>query len=173
MGEHLRQHRRVGVIADDHGRGGVTTGGPTSDRVRFLAARNRIRTLARNAPLPVVWRELRSPVDRPASGMAVPLATVEHAARIKARLALTSDRMNRAVPKLAVFLPTVIDPDRKKLTGPDGVTALFRSLRLLRLSSFVLWVPGVRGLLAKVLFPSPVSAPPPTAPKPPAPAAAS
>ena len=35
-----------------------------------------------------------------ADRVAVPLATVEHAARIKARLALTSDRMNRAVPSL-------------------------------------------------------------------------
>ncbi|MBW8806037.1 MAG: LLM class F420-dependent oxidoreductase [Catenulisporales bacterium] len=46
-----------------------------------------------------------------ADRVAVPLATVEHAARIKARLALTADRLNRAVPRLAVFLPTVVDPD--------------------------------------------------------------
>ena len=50
-----------------------------------------------------------------ADRVAVPLATVEHAARIKARLALTSDRMNRAVPRLAVFLPTVVDPDAESL----------------------------------------------------------
>jgi hypothetical protein len=37
----------------------------------------------------------------------------------------------------------------------------------------VLWVPGVKGLLAKLLFPVPVRAQPPAAPKPPAPAAAS
>ena len=50
-----------------------------------------------------------------ADRVAVPLATVEHAARIKARLALTSDRMNRSVPRLAVFLPTVVDPDAESL----------------------------------------------------------
>ncbi|WP_344662569.1 LLM class F420-dependent oxidoreductase [Catenulispora subtropica] len=50
-----------------------------------------------------------------ADRVAVPLATVEHAARIKARLALTADRMNRAVPRLAVFLPTVVDPDPASL----------------------------------------------------------
>ena len=50
-----------------------------------------------------------------ADRVAVPLATVEHAARIKARLALTADRMHRAVPRLAVFLPTVVDPDRASL----------------------------------------------------------
>ena len=61
----------AGVV---HHIGGASTGGPFSARVRFLAARNRIHTLARNAPLPAVWSELRSPVDRPSSGMALPLA---------------------------------------------------------------------------------------------------
>lgn len=50
-----------------------------------------------------------------ADRVAVPLATVEHAARIKARLALTADRLNRSVPRLAVFLPTVVDPDAESL----------------------------------------------------------
>jgi probable F420-dependent oxidoreductase len=50
-----------------------------------------------------------------ADRVAVPLATVEHAARIKARLALTADRLNRSVPRLAVFLPTVVDPDAASL----------------------------------------------------------
>jgi GT2 family glycosyltransferase len=53
--------------------GGATTGGPSSDRVRYLAARNRMQTLARNAPLPVVWSQLRSSADRPASGMILPI----------------------------------------------------------------------------------------------------
>ena len=43
------------------------------DRVRFLAARNRMQTLARNAPLPVVWSQLRSAADRPPSGMTAPI----------------------------------------------------------------------------------------------------
>lgn len=50
-----------------------------------------------------------------ADRVAVPLATVEHAARIKARLALTADRYGRSTPKLAVFLPTVVDPDAESL----------------------------------------------------------
>lgn len=50
-----------------------------------------------------------------ADRVAVPLATVEHAARIKARLALTADRLNRSVPRLAIFLPTVVDPDQQAL----------------------------------------------------------
>ena len=56
-----------------HHVGGATTGGPAAPRVRRLAARNRIHTLARNAPLSVLRHELRSPVDRPSSGMALPL----------------------------------------------------------------------------------------------------
>jgi hypothetical protein len=54
--------------------GGASTGGPTSERVRYLAARNRIQTLARNAPLPVLWSELGSSVDRPEASMFGPLA---------------------------------------------------------------------------------------------------
>jgi hypothetical protein len=42
--------------------------------VRYLAARNRIHTLARNAPLSLVVSELGSPVDRPDSKMAGPVA---------------------------------------------------------------------------------------------------
>ena len=57
-----------------HHVGGASTGGPFAARVRFLAARNRLHMLARNAPLAVVRSQLRSSVDRPPSGMAVPLA---------------------------------------------------------------------------------------------------
>lgn len=53
--------------------GGMSTGGPYNDRVRYLAARNRMQTLARNAPLPLVWSQLRSPADRPESGMTAPI----------------------------------------------------------------------------------------------------
>jgi len=53
--------------------GGLTTGGPSSDRVRYLAARNRMQTLARNAPLAVVGSQLLSPADRPASGIVGPV----------------------------------------------------------------------------------------------------
>jgi GT2 family glycosyltransferase len=54
--------------------GGASSGGPVSERVKYLAARNRVQTLARNAPLRVLWSELRSPSDRPDSGMAPGLA---------------------------------------------------------------------------------------------------
>jgi GT2 family glycosyltransferase len=53
--------------------GGASSGGVVTDRVRYLAARNRMQTLARNAPLRILWSELRSPSDRPESGMTLPL----------------------------------------------------------------------------------------------------
>jgi O-antigen biosynthesis protein len=56
-----------------HHVGGASTGGPFSATVQFLAARNRLHMLARNAPWSVVARELRSPVDRPPSGMVLSL----------------------------------------------------------------------------------------------------
>jgi GT2 family glycosyltransferase len=39
---------------------GATTGGECNPRVQFLAARNRLLTLARNAPLPVLAAQLRA-----------------------------------------------------------------------------------------------------------------
>jgi hypothetical protein len=65
------RYEPAGVV---HHVGGASTGGPFSARDRFLAARNRIQTLARNAPIAVLRTELRSKVDRPNSGMALPLA---------------------------------------------------------------------------------------------------
>ena len=53
---------------------GASTGGPAADRVRYLAARNRMHTLARNAPLRILRSELRSPTGRPEQGMALAIA---------------------------------------------------------------------------------------------------
>jgi hypothetical protein len=61
-------------------------------------------------------------------------------------------------------------------TGPAAVAALFGSLRLLRAVRWLLWVPGVSGLLARWLFapPPPASGSPPSGgPNPKAPATAS
>lgn len=65
------RYEPAGVV---HHIGGASTGGPFAARVRFLAARNRLHMLARNAPLSVVRSELGSRVDRPSSGIALPLA---------------------------------------------------------------------------------------------------
>jgi hypothetical protein len=90
-------------------------------------------------------------------------------------VAADADGQVALAPEPGLTTPAVTAPDGQRLTGPDGVTALFRSVRLLSVLKFVLWVPGVKGLLARRLFPAPAvaAAAPPAAPKPPAPAAAS
>jgi hypothetical protein len=89
-------------------------------------------------------------------------------------VAVDTDNQVTLTAEPGLITPAVVGADHKRLSGPEGVTTLFKSVRFLSVLGFVLWVPGVRGMLAKLLFPTPVSAPPPTtAPKPPAPAAAS
>ena len=72
-----------------------------------------------------------------------------------AALALAADADNQIAlaPEPSAAATAVTDPDGKRATGHDGVAALFRGLRLLAVLSFVLWIPGVRALLAKYLFP--------------------
>lgn len=82
----------------------------------------------------------------PASARAAALVT---AVDTEAQVALAPDAAAAAAG------PVVTAPDGKAHTGPDGVAALFRSVRLLSVLGFVLWVPGVKGLLAKRLFPAP------------------
>lgn len=77
-------------------------------------------------------------------------------------------------PDAGQAVPVVSAADGKRASGADGVAALFRSVRLLSMLSFVLWVPGVKGRLARLLFPASASSPPsPLAPPPSAPATAS
>jgi hypothetical protein len=122
-------------------------------------------------PDAVIRDRLRGGPDLPKLAFAFgPSAPSARAAALVA--AVDTDSQVALAPDPALAVPTVTDPDGKKLSGADGVTALFRSVRLLSLVSFVLWIPGVKGLLARRLFPAPASAQPP-APKPPAPAAAS
>jgi probable F420-dependent oxidoreductase len=122
------------VVVDWHGRprtdpatalaesltilGPLTRGEPVSFQGVSVRSRNFTSRLApSHASLTVLAFGIESSevaVGR-ADRVAVPLATVEHAARIKARLALTADRLNRPVPRLAVFLPTVVDPDARAM----------------------------------------------------------
>jgi probable F420-dependent oxidoreductase len=98
--------------------GPLTRGEPVSFQGVSVRSRNFTSRLAPSqATLTVLAFGIESSevaVGR-ADRVAVPLATLEHAARIKARLALTADRLKRPVPRLAVFLPTVVDPDAQAL----------------------------------------------------------
>ena len=92
-------------------------------------------------------------------------------------VAVDTDGQVELVGESGLKVPVVTGTGSEKLTGPAGVTALFKSVRLLSIVSFVLWVPGVTGVLARWLFPAPPApsapTPPTAAPKPPTPAAAS
>lgn len=102
----------------------------------------------------------------PAAARGTRAGALVAAADTDAQVALTTDTKHAT--------PLLTNPEGKQLRDEEGVQALFRSLRLLAPFRFVLWVPGVKGLLARRLFPAPASTapPPPAAPKPPAPAAA-
>ncbi|MBP3957123.1 hypothetical protein J8F10_17805 [Gemmata sp. G18] len=94
-------------------------------------------------------------------------------ARRAAALALAADTEGQVLlaPEPALGTPVLTDAGGTRYSDARGVTALFRSVRILAPIAPVLWVPGVRGLLAKRLFPAPAGAVPP-APTAPAPVAA-
>ncbi len=86
----------------------------------------------------------------PASGRAAALA-----------LAADTDAQVTLVPDPTPGSPVLTDATGARHTGPAGVTALFRTVRLLAPFTFVVRIPGVRNRLAKWLFPSPPNAVPP------------
>lgn len=88
--------------------GGATSGGPVSEHVRGLAERNRLLTLARNAPLPVVRSEVRR--SAPARATSVAIA---RALRQRARL-----RRTRTVPVRSVWSTWAGRDERWPHSGP-------------------------------------------------------
>ena len=72
-----------------------------------------------------------------------------------AALAVGTDIDNQIalVPTTNATSVALIDPDKASHSGTDGVAAYFKHVRLPALLRFLLWVPGLRGLLAAALFP--------------------
>lgn len=77
------------------------------------------------------------------------------------QIALNSD-------KTATTVEVAAGPDEKPLTGQSGVASLFRNSRLLSMLGFLLWIPGMKALFARFLFPTTVPATAGTSLKPPA-----
>jgi hypothetical protein len=74
-----------------------------------------------------------------------------------AALALAADIDNQIVlnaDKTATMVAVTPGFDGKPTTGQNGLVSLFRNSRLLSVLMFVLWIPGMKTLLAKRLFPS-------------------
>jgi hypothetical protein len=72
-----------------------------------------------------------------------------------AALALAADVDNQIalVSSTASADVVLTDPDKKQLNGGDGLAAYVKHVRLPATLRFMLWVPGVRSLLAMGLFP--------------------
>lgn len=79
-------------------------------------------------------------------------------------VAVDADNQITVASDPGATVPVLTDAQGARTSGADGVGALFRSVRLLAPLSFVLWVPGVRGRLARWFFPAPEGAPKPSAP---------
>jgi hypothetical protein len=72
-----------------------------------------------------------------------------------AALALSADIDNQVVltPASSATAVTIPGPEKNPVGGANGVATYFREVRLPAILRFVLWVPGVRGLLSRLLFP--------------------
>jgi hypothetical protein len=122
----------------------------------------------------VIRDRLRGGPDLPKLWFAFgPSAAAARAAALVA--AVDTENQVALTPDAAQATPAVTAADGKKGSAADGLSALFGAVRLLSVLSFVLWVPGVKGVLTRLLFPAPPGAQPPApaAPTPSAPAAAS
>ena len=101
----------------------------------------------------VVRDRLRGGPDLPTLGYGFDAANAAsaHAAALVAAV----DVENQAAlePKPGLKQPALVAAG-VPITGTDPVNALFGSLRLLRPFKWVLWVPGVKGLFTRLLFPA-------------------
>jgi len=72
-----------------------------------------------------------------------------------AALALASDVDNQITlaPNPTATTVMLVDSDKKAVSGPAGVTTFFKEVRLPALLGLVLWIPGLRSLMSKFLFP--------------------
>jgi Vitamin K-dependent gamma-carboxylase len=101
----------------------------------------------------VIRDRFRGGPDLPRLGYVFNPQTATHQRAAALALALDTDNQIALEPDPKAPATAVTAPDGKRATGPEGVGLLSRSLRLLSVVSFALWIPGVRGLLTKYLFP--------------------
>ncbi len=92
-----------------------------------------------------------------------------HARAAALALALDIDNQIALTPDASATETALTDARGKSATGSDAAPGLFRGLRFLSALGFVLWIPGLKGLLTRRLFPA--AADPTASPgvKPPAP----
>ncbi|HUR55844.1 MAG TPA: hypothetical protein VMZ71_17030, partial [Gemmataceae bacterium] len=73
---------------------------------------------------------------------------------VAAVAALDGDAQVALETKKAAGAAVLRDAGGTAVTGPEAVSMLFANVRVLRPLRFVLWIPGVKGRLAKRLFPT-------------------
>ncbi len=103
-------------------------------RVEFSGALVRTRGFAgtlppSNADLSVLafGAELTEVAVARADRLVLPIGTVEHLARLRGRIQLAAERAGRPAPRLAVWVPTAVDPDED--TRRDLLRALMPYVR--------------------------------------------
>jgi hypothetical protein len=77
-----------------------------------------------------------------------------HARAASLVVATDADNQIALVPNPATPTTELIDPNGKPHSGGDGVKTLFTHVRFLSVLSMMLWIPGVRGMIAKYVYPS-------------------
>jgi hypothetical protein len=102
-------------------------------------------------PSSVIRSRLKGSADLPKFGYGFDPANAPQAASLLASL----DVENQAAlePKPGVNRP-MLTTGGLPISGADPVSVLFSSLRLLRPFRWVLWIPGVKGILTRQLFPT-------------------
>ena len=72
-----------------------------------------------------------------------------------AALALAADVDNQVslAPSSSAATVTLSGPDKKPVSGPEGVSTMFQEVRLPAILRWVLWIPGAKAVLTHYLFP--------------------
>ena len=105
----------------------------------------------------VIRDRFRSRVVLPKLSLTLNAQNSVHARAAALALAGDVDNQISLSPSPNAANVSLTDANNIPSTGQDGVAALFKSVRFLSIVGFVLWIPGVRGLLTKLLFPSAIT----------------
>ncbi len=80
----------------------------------------------------------------------------QNAAQVRAAACTASmdvDNQVELVPDRTATVPELVGADNQAATGSNGVSTMFRNVRLLGWFRWVLWIPGIRALWGHRLFP--------------------
>ncbi len=102
----------------------------------------------------VIRDRFRGSPDLPKYRFAFDPAVEEQARAAALAVALDPDNQVRLAPEAGVTQPALTGAEGKPASGADGFGVFAKGLRFLSVVGFLLWIPGVRGLLTRKLFPA-------------------